>query len=188
MVKKKQEKTNFCECQFNARKIFLAAIAIIVISFVITFTLVWSLNIRVNTLMDTYNKYNYRHAGSKKTINKTPTAKTDAAQNLESAVEKKDNVLTVSIKVDNKPNRIFEGESDQSEKIPLSEVLSEIKDAKGLQVKYETTGNQTVVTALDGIDVKNTYKLKYYVNGQPITEDLNNTKVGIGDIVKIVTL
>lgn len=187
MVKKKQEKINFCECQFDARKFFLIIIAIIAVSFIIIFTLIWSLNIRVNELMNVPNKYNYRPVSSQKATNNI-AAKTDAAQSLKPTLEKKDNVLTVRIKADHKPNRIFEGESDQNEKTPLLDVLSEIKDAKGLQLEYETVGNRTAVKTIDGIDVKDTYKLAYYVNGQLVTGDLSGAKVGIGDIVEIVTL
>lgn len=182
MVKKKQEKTSFCECQFDARKIFLITIAITVIGFVIITAILLSLNIKIDELMNIHNKYSYNPASFKK------SAKTDAAQSLKPTLEKKDNVLTVRIKADHKPNRIFEGESDQNEKTPLLDVLSEIKDVKGLQIEYETAGNKTVIKTIDGIDVKNTYKLEYYVNGQLVTKDLNNTKVGIGDMVEIVTL
>lgn len=188
MVKKKQEKTSFYECQCGARKIFLIIIAIIAAGFIIIFTLIWSLNIRVNELMNISNKYNYRPVSSKKTTDDTQAVKIDTAQSLEPTLEKKDNVLTVRIKADHKPNRIFEGESDQNEKTPLLDVLNEIKDAKGLQIEYETAENQTVIKMIDGIDVKNTYKLEYYINGQLVTGDLNGAKVGIGDIVEIVTL
>lgn len=192
VTKKKQEKTNFCG-QWDMRKIFLATMAVLVIGFVIMISLLWFLNMRMDQMMEIQSRYNYNSVSFKKTRNNTdsPTnsaTKTSSVKNLKSALERKGNVLTVRVQVDHKPNRIFEGESEQKDKIPLLEVLGEIEEAKGLLIEYETVGNQTIVKAIDGIDVKNAYKLEYYVNGQLVTEDLSRAKVGVGDLVEIVTL
>lgn len=192
MIKKKQGKTNFWECRCDIKTIFLATMAILTVGFVIMITLLVSLNMRIDEIMEIQRRYNLNSVSLKKTTNSTSSnssaIKTGAAEKFKSTLERKGNVLTVRIQVDHKPNRIFEGQSDQNEKMLLLEVLDEIEEAKGLHIKYETIGNQTIVKAIDGIDVKNDYKLEYYVNGQLVTEDLNRAKVGVGDVVEIVTL
>jgi len=196
MVPKKQQKTN--AWKYDMRTIFLATMATLVIGFVIMITLLFSLNMRIDQMMELQGRYNYNSTSAKKSTGSTSittsasksstTTKKSVAEDFKSALERKGNVLTVRIQVDHKPDRIFEGESEQKEKMPLLEVLGEIEKAKGLHVEYETVGNQTIVKAIDGIDVKNTYTLEYFVNGQLVTGDLNRAKVGVGDIVEIVTL
>lgn len=190
MVQKKQQKANFGE--YDMRTIFLATMAILTVGFVIMITLLVSLNMRIDEMMEIQGRYNFNSVNLKKTTNGTSPSssatKAGSAEKFKSTLERKGNVLTVRVQVDHKPNRIFEGQSEQNEKMPLLEVLDEIEEAKGLHVEYETAGNQTVVKAIDGIDVKTAYKLEYYVNGQLVTEDLNRAKVGVGDVVEIVTL
>lgn len=96
--------------------------------------------------------------------------------------------LTVKITLSNKQTRIFDGITEQPQKISLLDALKEISDTKNFTLFYEQKEGRTLLKKFDNIELDKNIALHYYVNGQEIQDDITQIKIGIGDIAEIKTL
>lgn len=103
--------------------------------------------------------------------------------------ESSDNVLTVKVKANGNKQRVFYGDSEDTAKMSLLDILDEINTAQGLTIDYSedlSSGKKTIKN-IDGVDVTNHYELTYYINGRQTPKDPSVIKAGIGDVVELKT-